>query len=371
MQIVFLNRMSRIEGMYESSGQVFIGEFQGTWTAGWRDIGNVSNNANVTVNTSTVAGTSTSTNTNTSTSESTSDSVDGSANASHDQTIWYEGVSWEELLAAFRHGVAVKMKEGYRPIIDGMLETPMWEREPSLHLLAQCYADHVQANDELEATLKQWRKSKSAEEKRSAFYIATNRELHMLAVFLPRTPGELEQIPGFGKLKTEKYGAELCAMLQDAPRQHSFPLTWVAQSVDAGQFAEWMFRIKEEKYGRELAVVREKKMLLTAIREGKSLMEMESELQISRRKLIEWLERLDEEGYDVLPIIESELMTLPPEEWDQASEAMAQLGDRYLKPLLRKLYGEAEVGQPDLEQRYMKLRMMRIRFRRQRQTPAI
>lgn len=338
VQIVFLNRLNRIEGMYESSGQVFIGESQGTWTTGWRDV-------------------------ETAAADSTS--------AQSNQTIWYEGVSWEELLAAFRHGVAVKMKEGYRPIVDGMLETPMWEREPSLQMLVQCYADQIQADAELEGKLKQWRRAKSVEEKKSAYYIATNRELHLLAVFLPRTLDELGQIPGFGLTKTEKYGAELCAMLKDIPRQHAFPLTWVSDRVDAGKFTEWIFRMKEEKYGKELAAVREKKWLLAAIREGKTLSEMEAELPCSRRKLVEWIERLDDEGYDVLPLVEAELTTLPPEEWAKASDAMAQLGDRYLKPLLRQLYGEAETSQSDLEQRYLKLRMMRIRFRRERQSAAI
>ncbi|GMK47724.1 hypothetical protein PghCCS26_48540 [Paenibacillus glycanilyticus] len=35
---------------------------------------------------------------------------------------WFEGTSWEEMLIGFRHGVAVKMGEGYTPVVDGMLE---------------------------------------------------------------------------------------------------------------------------------------------------------------------------------------------------------------------------------------------------------
>lgn len=331
VQIVFLNRLDRTVGQSESRGQVFIGEMQGTWTAGWRD-------------------------------------ADGGQS---DDQIWYEGVSWEELLAAFRHGVAVKMKEGYRPLIDGMLDTPIWEREPSLPLLVQCYAEQQAVNAELDATLKQWRKAKAAEEKRSAYLVATNRELHMISVFAPRTAGELAQIPGFGKLKTERYAADLIALLKDAPRQHKFPLDWVAQAVDLDRFTEWMLRLKEEKYGRALTMAKENRALLTAIREGKSLAELEAALQMDRRRLVERIERLDDEGYDVLPLIELELAALPPEEWTQASEAMAQLGDRYLKPLLHKVYGEAAAAQPDAQQQYEKLRMMRIRYRRERQSAAV
>lgn len=332
MQIVFLNRLDRVDAGGESRGQVFIGESQGTWTAGWR--------------------------------------LMAGGSSEPGEEIWYEGVSWEELLAAFRHGAAVKMKEGYRPLIDGMLETPIWEREPSLLLLQQCYAELQPEKPELMAALRQWRSAKAAEEKRTAYLIATNRELQMLTVYLPRTMEELAQIPGFGKMKTERYGADLIAMLRDVPRKHAFPLDWVAQAVDTERFAEWMFRLKEEKYRRELSAVREKRSLLSAIREGKSIAEMEQALQLGRRKLVERIERLDEEGYDVLPVVDLELADVPPEEWTQASEAMTQLGDRYLKPLLRKIYGESESGPQDLERKYEKLRMMRIRFRRVRQNQS-
>lgn len=328
VQIVFLNRLDRAEGHGETRGQVFIGEFQGTWTAGWRN-------------------------------------VDDQPEA--EDVIWYEGVSWEELLAAFRHGVAVKMREGYRPLIDGMLDAPEWERQPSLPLLLQCYAEQQAENAELTAALRQWRRAKTTEEKRSAYMVATNRELNMLAVYVPKSPAELAQIPGFGKLKTEKYGPDLLAILRDVPRQHTFPLDWVGKSISPDQFADWMFRLKEEKHGRALSSVRDKRTLLAAIREGKSLADMEQQLQCDRRRLLERIERLDEEGYDVLPIVERELTEVAPDEWTHASQAMVELGDRYLKPLLRKVYGEGAGGQQDVERQYEKLRMMRIRFRRERQ----
>lgn len=329
VQIVFLNRLERLDGKEEVRGQVFIGEHQGTWTAGWRN---------------------------------------GDSRAEAEDEIWYEGISWEELLAAFRHGAAVKMRMGFRPLIDGLLDAPMWEREPSLQMQVQCYAELQEENPDLANALKQWRRAKASEEKRSAYLVATNRELHMLAVYAPRTPAELAQIPGFGKTKTEKYGSELIELLNDVPREHSFPLDWVARAVDADRFAEWMFKIKEEKYGRALSSVRDKRSLLAAIREGKTLAEIEAAVQCDRRTLVERIERLDEEGYDVLPVVDLELSSVPSEEWTQASEAMVQLGDRYLKPLLRKIYGEPENGQPETERQYEKLRIMRIRFRRERQS---
>ena len=329
MQIVFLNRLDRTDAGRESRGQVFIGESQGLWTAGWR--------------------------------------LMAGAGSAPGEEIWYEGISWEELLAAFRHGVAVKMKEGYRPLIDGMLETPIWQRQPSLPLLLQCYAELQPEKPELMAALKQWRRTKAAEENRMSYLIATNRELQMLAVYAPRTAEELQQIPGFGKMKTQRYGAELIAILRDVPREHSFPLDWVAQAVDEQKFAQWVFRLKEEKYSRALNALNEKRALLAAIREGKSIADLEQALQLDRRQLVERIEKLDEEGYDVLSVVDLELSDVTPEEWKQASEAMSELGDRYLKPLLQRVYGEEGNGPQDLERKYEKLRMMRIRFRHGRQ----
>ncbi|MDF2837754.1 MAG: hypothetical protein K0Q63_3394, partial [Paenibacillus sp.] len=48
-------------------------------------------------------------------------------------------------------------------------------------------------------------------------------------------------------------------------------------------------------------------------------------------------------------------------------EAMAAKGDRYLKPVLEQVYGQAEDGKSgrQVEQLYERLRLMRIRYRRQ------
>jgi hypothetical protein len=325
MQVVFLNQFERVVGQSEDRAQVFIGELQGIWSAGWR------------------------------TFQQETSSV---------EDVWYEGMSWEELLAAFRHGVASKMREGYRPLIDGMLEeTPFWERRPGLPMLIQCYADSQEA-EEAAAGLRVWRRAKSIEEK-SAYLIATNRELQMLAVFLPQTLEELGQIPGFGKVKTERYGNDVIELLKGIERTHAFPLeAWVPAAVNEEQLSSWMFQLKEEKYGKALATVQEKRSLLSGIRDGRTLGQLEGELNCPRRKLLERIERLDEEGYDVLPVVDQELLELTPEETLQIETAIQQLGDKYLKPLLRKVYGESGSNEQEVERQYEKLRMMRIRFRR-------
>ncbi|QMV43488.1 HRDC domain-containing protein [Cohnella cholangitidis] len=325
MQVVFLNQFEKVTGQTEERAQVFIGELQGIWSAGWRAIG---------------------------------------SGTSEVEDLWYEGMSWEELLAAFRHGVASKLKVGFRPLLDGMLEeTPFWEKRPALPQLLQCYAD-AQDAEETAAGLRKWRRAKSLEEKKSAYLIATNRELQMLAVYLPQSIEELEQIPGFGKIKTEKYGGDIIELLKGIERNHAYPLQeWVSLAVSEAQLSSWMFQMKEEKYGKALSAVKEKRSLLNGIREGLTLVQLEDELNCTRRKLLERIERLDEEGYDVLPVVDKELLELSPEESLQIKTAIEQLGDRYLKPLLQQVYGENN-HEEEVERQYEKLRMMRIRHRR-------
>ncbi|MFC5528589.1 HRDC domain-containing protein [Cohnella yongneupensis] len=328
MNVVFLNQFERLaaQGQPEEQAHVYIGEQQGVWSAGWKPA--------------------------------------DSASAS-EADLWYEGMSWEELLASFRHGIAGKMRLGFRPLIDGMLEeTPFWDRRPSLPQLLQCYAD-LQPPNEMADKLRLWRRSKASEEKKSAFLIATNRELHMLAVYLPRTMEELLEIPGFGKLKADKYGGGLLAVMKDAEREHPYPLeSWVPGAVSAEQLSEWLFRLKEDKYGKTLTDVREKRSLLFAIRDGKSLEQLEGDLNCPRRSLVERIEKLDEEGYDVLPIVEHELAEISAEEIGKIESALGELGDKYLKPLLRKVYGDLKTNDQETERQYEKLRMARIRFRR-------
>ncbi len=329
MNIVFLNRFERAaaEESGEARAHVFIGERQGAWSAGWR-------------------------------------AEEGTAGEAEEE-LWYEGMSWEELLASFRHGVAGKMRLGFRPLIDGMLEeTPVWERRPALPQLLQCYADMQEADAAVDK-LRQWRRTKASEEKKSAYLIATNRELQLLAAFVPRTIEELLEIPGFGKAKAEKYGADLIALLSDAERTHAFPLeSWVPQAVSAEQLSVWLFGMKEEKYGKSLQAVKEKRSLLYGIRDGRTIEQLEDELNVTRRSLVERIERLDEEGYDVLPIVERALSEMTAEEIGRIESALGELGDRYLKPVLRKVYGEFRANDQETERKYEKLRMVRIRYRR-------
>lgn len=248
-------------------------------------------------------------------------------------------------------------------MIDGMLEDiPFWERKPPLQTLVRCYAEMQPAPQEI-SLLRAWRRDKAAEEKRAAYLVATNRELHMLAVYAPHTPEELQQIPGFGKWKTEKYSGELLELLRKIPRQHGFPLDWVAARVDREMLADWLILQKERKYAGQLEAIAAKQKLLALIREGRTLFELEKELQCPHRELVERIEQLDEEGYDVLPLVERELANLPAAELERVEEAFAELGDRFLKPLHERVYGlPSPAG--EAANHYNKLRLARIRYRR-------
>lgn len=325
MQIVFLNRFEKGSSS-EQHAQVYISENDGVWAAGWRE-------------------------------EEQSLAVQ-----------WYEGTSWEELLASFRAGVARQMRQGYRPLLDSMLEeVPFLERRPTIAQQLQCYAELQDVPSDTMEKLKIWRRAKSQEEKRPAYLIAANRELQMLAVYAPHTTEELAQVPGFGVVKLEKYGQGLLEILREVERPDRYPLhAWIAKALAEEELSGWLLRIKEEKYNRDLAQVKLKHALLGGIRSGRGLSELAIDLDCPRRLIAEKIEWLDEEGYDVFPVVDLSLAEVPEDELIKIESAMGELGDQYLKPLRAKVYGEEISDEQVMEQQYERLRMARLRYRRTR-----
>lgn len=295
----------------------------------------------------------------------------GDGSSGEGQTVWFEGSSWEEMLACFRHGVAVKMGEGYVPVIDGMLE----ERKPpaaasSMYAMLQCYGE-TNANAALFDALRDWRRAKAAAEKKSAYMVANNRMLMMISAYVPHQPEELAQIPGWGESKLAAYGEDVLKITAAFEQPYPFPLDWVAEALDPKLFTQWIYKQKENKYKSVLDRQSEKKRLLSAIAEGKSIMQMQAELEMPRRDLMEKIERLELEGYDLEPFIERELADMPSTEQEQIWEALTIIGDRYLKPVLQQVYGEElPAGQP-VDMLYDRLRLIRLRFRRQDKADAV
>ncbi|MFB9330273.1 HRDC domain-containing protein [Paenibacillus aurantiacus] len=332
MQVVFMNTFERsLEQSQPIQAQLSICEQQGSWSVIWS----------------------------------------GEEGAEEDQSVWFEGNSWEEMLAAFRHGVAVKMGEGYVPVIDGMLE----ERKPlaaasSMYAMLQCYGE-INANAALFDALRDWRRAKAASEKKSAYMVANNRMLLMISAYVPKLPEELTQIPGWGESKLTAYGEDILKITAAFEQPLPFPLDWVTDELDPKLFTQWIYKQKENKYKAVLDRQSEKKRLLAAIAEGRSIVQMQTELDMPRRDLMEKIERLEVEGYDLEPFIARELADMPSVEQEQVWEAMTIIGDRYLKPVLHQVYGEElPAGQP-VDMLYDRLRLIRLRFRRHDKADAV
>ncbi|MFD0588402.1 HRDC domain-containing protein [Paenibacillus sp. GCM10027627] len=284
---------------------------------------------------------------------------------------WFEGTSWEEMMAAFRHGIARMMGKGYFPVVDGMLER---ERNAggSFYSMLQCYGEQ-HANEELFQALREWRRKVAAAEKKSAYLIATNRMLWMISAFVPWNEEELRQIPGWGAARHEAYGSDILTVTQGVERAAAFPLDWVPEKLDPSFYRAWLYKQKENKYKSLMESQQEKKKILSILHEEGGLDRIQAELSLSRRELLLRIEQLEQEGYDLDPLIERELSAVPDEERKQIWTALEAVGDRYLKPVLQQVYGEAALDEADrsVEQLYERLRLMRMSYRRSGQGKAV
>ncbi|MEV5025968.1 HRDC domain-containing protein [Paenibacillus sp. LPE1-1-1.1] len=325
MQIVFLNTFEKPgEDLNVVSAQLSICESQGIWSVMW---------------------------------------VEGEEESGNPQT-WFEGTSWEDMIVTFRHGIAKVMGEGYTPIIDGMLEDRRGSAGSFVAML-QCYGE-LHANPDLFQKLREWRRAKAASEKRSAYLVATNRMLWMISAFVPKTAEELTQIPGWGSAKHSSYGTEVLAITDEALRETEFPLQWVAEKLDSAIYTQWLYKQKETKFKTQMDRQQAKKHILAAVQQGVSLEQLGAELELSRRELMDRIEQLEQEGYDMESLISRELNEVPEDEQQLVWEAMSLVGDKYLKPVLQQVYGTSEASQLDkpVDVLYERLRLIRLRFRR-------
>ncbi|WP_424767295.1 HRDC domain-containing protein [Paenibacillus sp. sgz302251] len=332
MQIVFLNTFEKQgEGQSYTSAQLSICERQGIWAVLW---------------------------------------MEGEEAEGNPQT-WFEGTSWEEMITAFRLGISRMMGEGYTPIIDGMLDDRQTSAGSFLTML-QCYGE-LHANQELFQLLREWRRTKAIAEKRSAYLIATNRMLWMISAFVPQTADELTQIPGWGNTKHASYGAEVLEMTEQVSRSTSFPLQWVTEQLDSTAYTQWLFKQKEAKYKLQMDRQLAKKKILEAVQVGGTLEQLQTELEMSRRELLDRIEQLEQEGYDFESLITRELFEVPQEEQQQVLDALSLVGDKYLKPVLQQVYGSTEASQlsKPVDVLYERLRLIRLRYRRSLTNTAV
>lgn len=277
---------------------------------------------------------------------------------------WFEGTSWEEMIIAFRYGITKVMGAGYSPVIDGMLEDRSNAAGSQASML-QCYGE-FNADEALFQSLREWRRARAIAEKKSAYLIATNRMLWMISAFIPQTEEELTQIPGWGRVKHEAYGMDVLGITKGMERTTAFPLHWVKDHLDPEVYTQWLYKQKEEKYKGMMDRQQAKKRILTFVKQGRTLEQLEGELELSRRELLGRIEQMEEEGYDFEALIERELAIVPESEQQLILDSLSRMGDKYLKPLLKQVYGSSEANQlnESLDVLYERLRLVRLRFRR-------
>ncbi|MNO78663.1 Ribonuclease D [compost metagenome] len=328
MQIVFMNRLikgSRSDD--ETAAQVWIGEEDGIWHLGWRDL-----------------------------------LIDGEFNDSS----WYEGVSWQELLCIYRHGLATKLGEGYRPIIRGVFHE---DEEIRAHgqtvQKLYCYSE-LHSKEELFIELCAWRRRRAAAERKAPYFIASNKLLRLISAYIPQNVDELMQLPGVGQNKASEYGAGILEITARVERNQGFPLNWVFAELDEEVFMAWVFKQKEQRYKHELNQYRMRRTLMSGISEGKNLEQLERLCESPRKEIIEALEVLEKEGFDTDHLLQNELQDVPGNERTAIWSAFEELGDTLLKPILLKVYGDDKDSdaRASVDQLYEYIRMIRIQFRR-------
>ncbi|MDT3425058.1 hypothetical protein J2Z22_000571 [Paenibacillus forsythiae] len=327
MQIVFMNRLSKHSG--GSAGdfaQLWIGEEEGVWRVGWRDCGEAPESAG---------------------------------------SLWYEGSSWNEMLGVYRHELAAKMGEGYRPLIDGVFHEEAAVTGRNQEQMKLQYYSELHGNETVYEELCAWRRKRSSLERKAPYLLASNRLLRLLSAYLPRSVEELLQIPGVGEAKAEQYGPEILAVTSAVERSHTFPLNWVSEEIDDGFFTSWLYKQREMKYKKQLDRLRQRRELLQGIADGCGLEELKARSHLSRREILEAAEELEKDGYMVDPLIQRELEDMPSGEQEAVWNAYRELGDVFLKPVLHKVYGEEAARAAGLDMRYERLRLIRIRYRRE------
>ncbi|WP_248930254.1 HRDC domain-containing protein [Paenibacillus hamazuiensis] len=281
------------------------------------------------------------------------------------QSVWYEGHSWESLMEAFRQNLYVKQSEGYRPLLDAAVADPvelMGERYAQAMMLQ--YYSEFSSNEELYEQLRQWRREQSAKDGKSPFILATNKTLRMISAFVPHTTEELMQLPGVGEQRAKQYGEAILRLTQPYDREMAFPLNWVENRVNRAEFVLWLQQQKEEKRKAEQQRKELKLSLLEAVSQGAALATLADKTSLKRRDLVAWAEELDREGYDMTPLADAELKSVPAAEVEKALGAFDLLGDRYLKPVLESMYKPDELKGKEIDRIYEWLRLLRLKYRK-------
>jgi DNA helicase-2/ATP-dependent DNA helicase PcrA len=83
---------------------------------------------------------------------------------------------------------------------------------PAERKLGRCRGCPADLDEALLARLTEWRQSTAARQKVPAFVVFTDVTLQVIAERPPRTEAELAGVPGVGRVKLDRYGAEVLAI---------------------------------------------------------------------------------------------------------------------------------------------------------------
>ncbi len=280
------------------------------------------------------------------------------------QVTWYEGLSWDELIDIFRIQFKQKIDEGYTPMIHLDMQQSEQSSSKSKHAKILDFYSSLHPNEEIYEELRSWRRSQAIKESKAPYMLATNQMLRMISVFLPHSLSELSKIPGCGRNKINPYANAIIEITAKEKRTTSFPLDWVIHQVDIAKFEWWLAEQKKRKEQIEQVKESHKRKLIELVHQGKSIDDMQAVLLISRRDLLLWLEELDREGYNIIPLANAELASIPDPWKEKAWELFDTLGPRYLKPVFLKLTEQEDVQISEVERTYDWLRLLRIQFLR-------
>jgi hypothetical protein len=326
MNLIFMNSFERAAGQGHTAAKIVIGEYQGVLRLLW--------------------------------DEPEEGGKPGGA-------VWFEGEHWGEMLDVFKIRVRDKIREGFVPLVRDYLgeQSRTSGKMRMLHLL-HFYAERNHNTDVLES-LKAWRREQAAKENKAAYMVASNRVLQMIACYLPVTAEELAKIPGIGTSGTERYAEAILTHTQGCAEGSMFPLAWVADAAEGPEFDVWLVQQQDMRERQKLAKEEDKLRLLEAISRGETLEAMSGKLTMRRREIVLAVERLDKEGYDVGSLVDAELDGINPQEREEVDKLFREIGDRYLKPVMQRLYPEQQPQGQELDRVYEWIRLYRMKYRKQ------
>lgn len=87
------------------------------------------------------------------------------------QAQWYQGMSWDEMLSIFRHGLREKFRIGFRPIVSSDLEsTQVLSGKARMTQMLTYYCEE-HPSEEVYEPLRAWRREQAAREGKAPYIL--------------------------------------------------------------------------------------------------------------------------------------------------------------------------------------------------------